>query len=1366
MEKTVPLRQWIKGASRSVRSGNTGAAEVASSEYISASLKIAVALAEQISRAEKLGDLGVYRDLELLPSRAVSDWAGCVRIRLKAKASETRVAQQDAAATKSDELLDLQPLPFASGTNGSNAASGWEHEFDADMNEQLKTFLASFDADQHEASESEASRNRYGQGPSAPVLRAVDVRSNSCCAWSSEADDLYYLNVDSAEIRRPHSELHGISSCHGDAASDKLQRIYSLGLVFYELFSMGEAPPPGLMGIKASKNAFVSLPFADENESEVYTSQPKRRHSRASHRAAGEIGVSQKSFEHLKFIGLPGPLCNLIFNMIDCIDGDFSRDECYTKIADIASDLQLMLDKPSKFLQDLDLEKLSLSGLQLSESVLSRQEEFESIQSCYRRSISGSCELAIISGESGTGKSWLAQRVGTYLSEQGGIFLSGKFDQMKQAKPFAALASAFDQYCDVLIRERDADWVELVVCKLQVAVGNDACHLIKIIPKLGRILTHNRSFADSYMDQNCLNALQRLCYLLCQFVEVISACSMVSVTLFMDDVQWADEASILVLNRLLMKGHRKFFFLGCIRDNEMKEDHLFRKLIENIRLFGINTTIIELSCMDINTLNELMSNLLCLPPRQVRSLSEIVHKKTKGNLLFFSQLMVSLNRDGLLRLNLSRGRWVWDEEEIQSIRLPDNVALCFSKGISKLPLEVQSALHTLSMFGASTKCQYIEALESQLNLQLMEPLQVAAAEGLVSNVKGSFHFCHDRIQEASYAMIEKQDRCRYHLTFGLCLVKLSINTADVDMLFTAVNQVNLGGPSAVLVQEDFRIIAEYNLVAGKRAMEMSDYSSAYGFFNHGISFLPKNHWADHYQLSLELFELASQSALAIGNSLSLGHLFGEVLKYGRCFEDKLNIYFIIVSSLAYMAKVSEAFEKGRKILSRLGEDIPGNPSREVLNHEIQQTQSIIRGISEDDILNYRLMTDKNKLAAMKFLSKMQHITVMVKPTVHPFVTLKMVRLTILHGLSPVSPIGFAFFGSLLAKLGNIQLGYKFVLMAQRLLHKLDAKDFAGEVIGAGIEVQCFMEPLLAANERRTEGESAAMTAGDLQYACLNRVLYCLTLLWGGVNLSTVHEEISKACRFIKEQGHKTSLFIMLTGQSTVLTLIGNESVSALEDEQSRSVHENKNPHQLLILSFMLHNDHAVRKHAEEFFELKKNTWCMFSGSIVQTLIAGLAAFQLYRETRYPVWIERASSCTSEMKIWAEQGSTWNFKQKFLMMEAEDHFCNGNIEGAKECYKHAIAYAKLHKFINDEALASELAAKFYLQTGDLSSSIEHFVLAHKKYICWGALEKADRLFSYINEKFGILLGGHTSQLPSNSRDVHGLDEIDPRKRKTL
>ena len=229
------------------------------------------------------------------------------------------------------------------------------------------------------------------------------------------------------------------------------------------------------------------------------------------------------------------------------------------------------------------------------------------------------------------------------------------------------------------------------------------------------------------------------------------------------------------------------------------------------------------------------------------------------------------------------------------------------------------------------------------------------------------------------------------------MVKSALESGNDDMLFVAVNQINLGGPSAVLEQAELAAMTKYNLIAGKAAIKLSDFSSACSFFMNALQFLPENHWYEHYHLSLELFEMACKSALATGNIQSLQVLSAEVLKHAKSFEDKLGVYCTVLSSLVQSSMVLEALEMSREILSRLGEGIPSTISHDALVQYTHQTQSMIRGITENDFLGYKLMTDSNKLTAMKFLAKTESITPMVKPDLHHYVTMKMVQLTITHG---------------------------------------------------------------------------------------------------------------------------------------------------------------------------------------------------------------------------------------------------------------------------------------------------------------------------------------------------------------------------------
>ncbi|KAL7481155.1 hypothetical protein ACHAW6_006837, partial [Cyclotella cf. meneghiniana] len=853
----------------------------------------------------------------------------------------------------------------------------------------------------------------------------------------------------------------------------------------------------------------------------------------------------------------------------------------------------------------------------------------------------------------------MAHRLGNFIRANSGLFLAGKFD-LQQVKPFSAVASAFNNYFGFLTRE-ESERAMLVGSKLRTALGSDLYYLIQVIPNLSRLI-HEHSCDIPPNQDDCVDAQQRLQYLFCQFVEVISSCSGLPITLFLDDVQWADSASISIIGQLLKASHSmgkrmRFFFLGTCRYDEMASDHPFWKMIEAVNAFGFKSTLVKLDCMDRDSITRIVSNLLHLSPRLVGTLSDIVYHKTKGNPLFVSKMLLSLNSDGLLRLSLTRHRWEWDEEKIQSTSLPDDVAMFFVQSISTLPVDVKVALVTLSCFGASTEFEVVKAIETDLNLNLIEPLNIAIAEGLVNQLDGKYCFCHDRIHEATYGMIDEEDRCMYHMNFGLSLLSSLSKGGSNSLLFVAVTQVNLGGPSAVQHAETYLQIANCNLTAGKKAMEMSDFSSAFSFFDHGMTFLQKKHWQDQYNLSLELFNLAAKCALAIGDLTSVTMICDEVSRKSRNFDDTLNSSFVLMSALTH-SKISEAVKFGLKVLSLLDVDIPRSTSREDTLKLIIQTQSTLHGISDEVLLSYHLFTDYKKAMALKFLAKLESPIHQVNPVLLPFITIKIIQLTIEHGMSPMSAIGFAYFGGMVAELGDIQGGHRYTKLAKALLDKNKCNEIAGEVIFLSAELFSYTEPLQVTNEFRMQGQTTAMAAGDIHWACMNKLMFTWTLLWHGATLSRVKE---------------------------ASTIAG------------------------------VHN-------AEKFFEINMPSWHLLSAHAAHAFIGGLASFQIFRETHNPLWALRGEQFQQRINTWKEQGSLWNFESKSFLLHAEQCYSNGNFDLAQVCYESAISSAQHHKFIHEEALASELAAKFFLKIGNNLMALKYFTSAHGAYFKWGAFAK--------------------------------------------
>ncbi len=257
--------------------------------------------------------------------------------------------------------------------------------------------------------------------------------------------------------------------------------LYSLGIVFFEIFSRGERPTElgqNQVGETTPNNEFEMDEFSegidafrqdrhidladelgvyqnllsdfnwsdDDSTSGTATRGDGPRKKRIQNENYNMCSVS---VEPLIEKGVPMSVCDLIANMLDCANGALRKGETYNYISEVRGDLQLMLNKPSIYLYDLNMGRLSTTGL--SGDIFGRNAELSIIKDAYRRTVSGVTELVTISGRSGTGKSLLAHEFGKYVLASGGIFLSGKFDQLQQGKPLSALASALDQYCGFFV---------------------------------------------------------------------------------------------------------------------------------------------------------------------------------------------------------------------------------------------------------------------------------------------------------------------------------------------------------------------------------------------------------------------------------------------------------------------------------------------------------------------------------------------------------------------------------------------------------------------------------------------------------------------------------------------------------------------------------------------------------------------------------------------------------------------------------------------------------------------------------------------------------------------------------------------------
>ena len=491
----IPLRRWIKGSLNSDRTSrsNCDTLPPLSPKYIESSLHVAVSLAKHISDAEE--ELSSER-LCSLPFN-IADWASDVTVNVK------------------DDRINSRERSAARVSSPSASAA----DIESDMLEDLLDSICEED----------------------------------------DTEELAFLNVDSAQFSTGSTD----AKSRGEekivvllSLEQKNDRIIALGRLFYELFSGGQLPPPEILSLTVSQDRITSqgLDLAgmlklDEKQDVDYSCNSYGTEARK--RVQEPQSLLRTHVDSLKTLGLPFSLCNLIYNMVDAINCDFSGDDGYKSMKDVASDLQLMIERPAMYLHDLDVTNLSSVGLQLNDDMTMRSKEYESLKCAYGRAAGGWHEMALISGISGSGKSYLAQRLSRHIISSGGIYLYVKFDQMKQSNSLSILVATLNEYCSALAEQKYCVWVQPFAAKLRDSLGRELECLVKTLPNLSEVIGSYAKDGD-FDHQDYANGEKKIIYLLAQFIEALSACSGQTVALCLDDLQWASPFSLAVLEQIML----------------------------------------------------------------------------------------------------------------------------------------------------------------------------------------------------------------------------------------------------------------------------------------------------------------------------------------------------------------------------------------------------------------------------------------------------------------------------------------------------------------------------------------------------------------------------------------------------------------------------------------------------------------------------------------------------------------------------------------------------------------------------------------------------------------------------------------------
>jgi predicted ATPase/two-component sensor histidine kinase len=1061
---------------------------------------------------------------------------------------------------------------------------------------------------------------------------------------------------------------------------------------------------------------------------------------------------------------VPAPLSGIVMKLLRK-----NADDRYRSTQGIKADLQECLRQISSGgrIRELNLAAQDISDrLEIPRKLYGRHEEskllicaFDSLfTSPYSANAGTRGHVALISGYSGVGKTSLAHELHKPVRQRGGWLISGKFDQLQRDIPYNAIGKAFQELVHSLLKGSKtelAGWRE----RLMEALGSNARLMTDIIPAL-ELIIGRQPRVSSLPPLEAQNRFNRTVQ---KFVGAFPAREH-PLVIFLDDLQWADSASLNLIEMIATGCWSRYLLLaGSYRDNEVSSAHPLMSTLEAIRNSGAELTHISLSPLCLNDVTVLVSETLSCPLEEAGPLAELVAAKTDGNPFFVTELLRSLYREGSLGFDHKQGRWRWNHEEISARKITDDVVELLIRRILRLEPSEQEVVKLSGCIGNQFNLETLSIISERAPHETASSLKRVISEGLIHPVGNGhklvelgvrdpleegftveYRFSHDRIQDAAYSLIPEDQRRKVHLQAGRLLRRSTDKNKLEKRALDIVNHLN----QAVELMGD-RLerddLAELNLLAGKKAKSSAAYGPGLKYLETGIDILGEQKWERCYDLSLDLHTHAAEAALLATSFDKMEHLIGEVDRRARTVLDRVKAHEVKIYGEVARDRRKGAVDAALEILGALGMRIPRRPGIGRVFCELAWTRILRKGRCVEDLFNLPHMTDPGKLAATRMLPIVGPSAYRMSPFLAMVITVRTVKLSLLHGNSPASAYAYVAYGLFLCGvLGAFDSGYAFGRLALRMLEKSGSARYRANVTFVfNVHIRPFKDHIKESLEGLHLVFQTGLEAGDYEITFLGVLGLVGNVFMMGSELREVEELAARYSRAVEQLEHKAAQNMIQLYRQMALNLMGCSTAPELLaggffDEDSEMARLKKIDDKLFtflihvnkLILFQLFNEHSkgseTALEALSCIEAAESTiyapLFYFWGSLNQLAIYPEVTSRERRRI-----LKRVSLGQRRMKKWARH-CPMNYSNKYYLVEAERARVLGRDAQAVDFYDRAIEAAGKSGFTHEEALANELAACYFLSRGKNKLARPYLADARLGYLKWGATAKVREMDS--------------------------------------
>jgi predicted ATPase/signal transduction histidine kinase len=1025
---------------------------------------------------------------------------------------------------------------------------------------------------------------------------------------------------------------------------------------------------------------------------------------------------------------LPAMLSEIVLKLLAKLP-----DERYQSATGLAHDLErcLLQWEETGFIAPFTLgERDASDRLVIPQGIYGRGAEAAALGQAFERvATTGRPELVLVSGPSGIGKSSIIYELRRPVVLRGGLFSSGKFEQFKRDIPYLTVVRVFRELTLDILAE-SADQIAAWRRRFEAALGANGQLIVDLIPQVELIIGPQPPVPE--LPQAEADSRQRL--VLRQFV-----CAFTDpehpLAVFLDDLQWADAASLdLIADLIPHPNTRHLLLIGAYRDDQVGPAHPLRLALDRLRASGAAVRDIVVGPLAQADVDQLVADTTHRSLAEVGPLARRVRETSGGNPFFAVHFLTDLHRKKLLGFDREAGRWSWNMARVRAESPADDVVELMVGKLRDLPAETQRALAAAAHLGAIFDA---EGMASVLGGDPEAALRAALDEDLVFRVDQTYHFAHDHVQEAAYSLVPESERAALHLAIGRRLQALVPPGGPSERMFEVASQLNRAAP-LITSRVEREELAALDLAAGRRAKESAACAAALSYLAAGSALLEDDpdSWQRSYRLRFELELARAACEHALGE---LAAAEQRLAALGRRATNLVDLAAVTCAEVALLAPnhADRAIDVALAYLRRLGFPWSPHPTDAEVAAEFDRLWRALGDRPIEALADLPPVVDPERRARMDVLTWASSPAVFTDANLHCMLIARLANLSLEHGNSDGSCLAYVRLGMVLGpRFGAYAEGFRFGKLGLDLVEKRGLLRFKAQVyLDFGALISPWSRHVAAGLPLVRRAFQVAHETGNVTYACYSLNCLITLLLAKGDPLPDVEREATSALEFVRGTKSELTIEHITTQLRLIRTLRGLlPTFGSFDDdsygEESAERRLTGNARLSIATCWYWIRKLQARFHAgdqaaglEAAAQAERLLWT--SPSFFETaeyhFHAALARAARHDEAPLDERPDHRAALAAhhrQVEAWAASCPA-SFSGRAALVAAEVARLEGRVAEAEQLYVEAVRAARENGFVHDEAVTYETAARFWGARGFVEFADAYLREATERYRRWGA-----------------------------------------------